>query len=297
MLRITILPLFIVLLLLLTGCNAFGTGNTPIEEPTVTPAPVPTEQSMLSPADIPGVTNQGVYNSSTLAFAHNTTLQNTSFTLQRNTTARYSNGTLAFRQTYTARVSENRDRFYVKFHRNWTQTSATSLPNDRSTPSIIELWSNSSQLFVRTAHKNNAEYIHTNSNNLPAILINSSLPTYSGTSMEYVAQTLNGAETRIRGSITRNETTLYRIQSTGLFVQAALVPFGAPRNATAYALVDSQGVVHRLTLTYPAKLGSSEQSVNVTYTIHFINIGSTTVERPTWFETTLKKSNSIERLH
>lgn len=60
-----------------------------------------------------------------------------------------------------------------------------------------------------------------------------------------------------------------------------------PRNITFRALIDSRGIVHEYRLAYTAT--GTKTNTNVTTriveTIRYTEIGSTNVERPSWYET------------
>jgi hypothetical protein len=111
--RATALRLFLVALLLLSGCNAFSGGDNTTRQ-TVTPAAVPTNGPTQTPTTqlAPGLTQYGVVDPVALGAAHNAALSNTSYSYVKTVSETYANGTLRARRTIKARVVEPKRRFY-----------------------------------------------------------------------------------------------------------------------------------------------------------------------------------------
>ena len=95
----------VVVLVVLAGCSGvFGGGDGSTE--TVTPAAVPTDEATATPAPrlVPGVTKRGIESPRALVAAHQSFLQNRSFTQRSNSTALAANGSAVLRTTGTLRA-------------------------------------------------------------------------------------------------------------------------------------------------------------------------------------------------
>ena len=135
----SILAVLLVLLLVFAGCNGIGFGDTAQSTQTVTPASVPTDEPTPTPVPqlAPGLKRNSM-NVTTLAQAHNTTLQNTSFTQKTVRTARYPNGTLFSQEVMISRVGGNGN---VSSSLNQTNVrTAVEVPDNVSIVTDSEGW-------------------------------------------------------------------------------------------------------------------------------------------------------------
>jgi hypothetical protein len=276
--RTTALSLFLIPLLFLSGCNALGSGDN-TAEPTVTPADVPTDERTPTPVSqlAPGLTRYGVVDRVALGTAHDATLSNTSYTYLSSVTERYANDTLRARQTTKARVVEPKGRFY--FVNNHT---LRRVPRVNNTDRRIEIWSDGTRVLRAATVGNNTTYQKGSS-------VGVSTSDFSNGAQFYTL--FRAINTRVVDRKTRNGTTLYRIKSTKVPHPSALSEgrtniYKNPRNLTFHALIDSHGTVHEYRLAYTAT--GTARNTNVTTrivkTVRYTEIGSTTVERPSWYE-------------
>jgi hypothetical protein len=106
-----------VVLLVLAGRNGLISGDTGTNETTmqtVTPADVPTDEPTPTPVPqlAPGLTTQGVVDGFALVNAHGAALDNTSYTVRRNSTTRFQNGTLFDQSTTRTQLAANESPVY-----------------------------------------------------------------------------------------------------------------------------------------------------------------------------------------
>nr|WP_264822408.1 hypothetical protein [Halocatena marina] len=96
-------------------------------------------------------------------------------------------------------------------------------------------------------------------------------------------------DTKVINHTTNNGTTLYRLTSTEIadptqldWHESGMKKF---RNLTFHAVIDSRGVVHEYRLAYTATLTETNPStsVRVVSTTRYTKMGSTTVDRPSWY--------------
>jgi hypothetical protein len=284
----TTLCLFLVALLLLSGCNAFSGSDT--KAPTVTPADVPTDRP--TPTQVhtlaPGLTQYGVGDPIALGNAHNAVLSNTSYTYIATTTEKYTNGTLRARQTVKARVVEPKGRYYAIENFTFYRVPGINNMNRR-----IEYWSNGTLLLSVRKIGDNTSYQKISS---PAISAS-----YFSRDPRFYAL-FGSLDTRVVGRKTHDETTLYRLKSTEItdptsFSRGMTNRYENPRNVTFQALIDFRGVVHEYRLAYTATgIGmNTNVTTRIVETVRYTEIGSTNVERPSWYEKVANQSVTPSR--
>jgi hypothetical protein len=271
------LSLCLVVLLLLSGCNAFSSGEA-AETPQVTPADVPTEEPRSVRGFAPGLTRQGVVDPIALGRAHEAVLTNTSYTVLSKRTVRYLNGTVRMRGTTTTRVVAPADRYYMireQYRPAVDDTNHTSIKTAR--------WSDGTRELVAISRNNNTTY---KSHEL-SLVRNSYI--YGLQQGKRFFNLFSAIDTHIINNTIRNETTLYRLASTKI-TQPDYIPgvgsvYKNPRNLTFHALIDSHGLVHKYRLAYTATFKKTNRStpVRIERTVRYTRIGNTTVERPPWY--------------
>lgn len=271
--------LFLVFLLFLSGCNTFNIGGDPSIS-TVTPADVPTDGPTTQDHTLaPGLTQYGVVDPVALSNAHETALSNTSYTYLKTVTETYTNGTLRARKRTEIRIVQPTRRFYLI-----SDSYFPNVPNFDVTTRRFEIWSNGELTLLEITSGNNTTY----RKHRPSDGSNSFFP--DGNRFYTLFKAI---DTRVVGQKMRNGRTLYRVESENITIPSVFSGGGMtniyrnPRNITFRALIDSRGIVHEYRLAYTAT--GTKTNTNVTTriveTIRYTEIGSTNVERPSWYET------------
>jgi hypothetical protein len=300
--RTAIPILFVVILFVLSGCNAldFSTQN---DQVSVTPAPVPTDEpaSRQPPRRISCLPDSPIENIS--EFVSNSTVpdwDNTSFTVREVRTAIYQNGSLRSHASFTGRIAENLSRIHftsTEIGSSYGNLSGvqdylrvTTIPPRRlpaRQPVHREIWTNSTQVLSRTTSGHIAHYY-------------AGSPPYSFGHLKGaiapVREIIGGISvidverTCIADRFTRNGTTLYRIKFS---TPTPGVPENVTvrGNATGSALIDSRGIIHELRYDYTIRTADGTV-FTVTESIYVTNIGSTAVNRPMWYGMAMNQTQS-----
>ncbi|PSQ27305.1 hypothetical protein BRD09_08790 [Halobacteriales archaeon SW_10_68_16] len=223
--------------------------------PAVGPAATPTPEPEEYP---PGVSGEGVVDATTLADAHDRAIENTSYTLVSNRTVRYTNGTVA--SALFVRVELAADRsFFVR-----TSTAGPDGPEFLGKPPAAgEFWSNGT-VYVRAQE---------------------------GHARETIASVFADVPTEVTGVRTVDGTTVYRLAGEGT-VEGDFSKAGsdAVGNVSLTAQVTESGILRRMDLSYVTFLAG--QSVRVEWTVRYDDVGTTTVERPSWFDRAVAENAS-----
>lgn len=258
--------MLVAVLVVLAGCSgAFGGGDESTE--TVTPAAVPTDEPTSTPVPrlAPGVTKRGIESPRALIAAHRSLLQNRSFTQRSNSTALAANGSTVLRTTSTARAGPPGTGFRSVIERNGSYLSQESAPiSTRS-----EAWWNGEQYVVkRTFSNGTTRYDRAATSATRADMAAGTLP--------YLLESATTNDTTVTERLSRNGTTLYRIEGTS--------DVRRQPNTTLRLLVDSHGVIHEYATV---RRLSSEAGVSRTVTrTRLVAINETDApERPSWVET------------
>jgi hypothetical protein len=281
--RRSILAALLVLSLALAGCNSIVSSGEETPERTVTPAPVPTDRPTPTPVPqlAPGLTGKGVTDAFALAEAHAAVLDNASYTRHITVRIQYANGTIFRQATGRSQYAANDSRFYT-ITRFYTLQNRSDM--NRDGVNSLSRWSNGERV-IKTRTRNN-----TTSYNIPRNGDGEPIPPRElsfGTRKERIALLFSTIETRVTNQMTRNGTTLYRVEATNVTGQAAFEGvWQNPRNVTFRALISSQGIVREYRLHYMATLNNS--TVRVHQHVRYTDIGNTTVERPPWYDEAIK---------
>lgn len=219
----------------------------------------------------PGVTEAGVTDPLALVDAHRQALQNTSYTLSTAFTCRQRDGTVFDRGTYTAAVAPGAESYYA--------TASSTSENDTESFGAdyhdVAVWANETDAAVARDRAGDAPtYEHASRDDAPLS---------PGTQWELLYSAFDTTDTAVVGQIERNGTTLYKIAST------SSPDASSPYAGNLYdftALVDSEGVVHSFHLTHETTI--DDQRVIVSRTTQLVQIGNTTVERPSWYQRTVE---------
>jgi hypothetical protein len=265
--------ILIAVLVILAGCSGvLGGSGEPTE--TVTPAAVPTDEPTPTPVPrlAPGLTEQGIVSPRALVAAHQSFLQNRSFTQRSNSTALAANNSTVLRTTSTLRAGPPGEGLYSTTVRNGsylTQESATI-----STRS--EAWWNGGQYVVkRTFPNGTTAYSQRPISTARASAATGALP--------YLLESFGADNTTVTERLTRNGTTLYRVQGVA---QTYMVG-----NTTLRLLVDSRGVIRKYSTVRQLSSGPGV-SRSVTKT-RFVAINETDApERPSWVDDALNRTTS-----
>lgn len=263
-----VLAVALAVLLALSGCGGLFGGGTPT--PTVTPADVPTGSPTAPPARelAPGLTGDGIEDPWALAAAHDDALADISYTERIVDRTRGRDGTERGRVNTTAYVQPDPERSH-------SIAVSTSRPDrfafdaDR-----VEFYREGERRFVAITRANGTEYLAFDD---PG----------AGRSMRLFLL-FSSVETRVDGTVTRNDTELYRVRSVDLrapdqFAAAVGEDDEAEvGNVTVRALVDQWGLVHEYEYAYTVARDGVERRLS--RRVEYAALGRTTVERPDWYD-------------
>lgn len=90
---------------------------------------------------------------------------------------------------------------------------------------------------------------------------------------------LSAEETNVTGRTETDESTVYRVVATG---KPNATTFDRVRNYSAVAVIDARGYVRDLTVAFDER--RSGRVYRIRHEITYDRIGSTTVDRPAWYE-------------
>lgn len=251
--RATLLALGLVGLVAFAGCNVFNSGSN---TPAVTPMDVPTADPTLTavPQLAPGLTQYGLTNASALIDAHTAILANTSFTVREVWLLKYPNGTVAARRVSTKRVED--DRVY----RTYESTGLLE-------PAQQEVWIGTKRSFGRITQNNSTSYYRISRARLSH---NELIPQPPPAFLDAIASQSNS----ISKNVTRNGTTVYRLTAM------------SKNSSSQYAgsiLVTASGLIQQFTVRIPISFEPIPNASLSVRSVRITNIGTTTVERPSWY--------------
>lgn len=272
----SILWTVLLVLVVLAGCNGFPVGS---DNPTVTPADVPTDSRPETPEGqlAPGVFPTRI-DASALAHAHARVLGSTTFTIRMNRTYRYPNGTVrGWFSTKTSVDSEPSSQFRGYSRARYSQSYLRT--NDYLSLSMYERWYTSNATYQRFTFANNT----TDYRSVPPAGTNP----FQITGAWRIVDTFSNVETQVT-PLDRNGSTYYRIE--GQVSSGSRFASNSSTNTSQWLLVDSRGVVreHHINATVTGQNGSPQR---LQFSISYQNIGNTTVERPAWIDTARNRTN------
>lgn len=255
-------------MLVLAGCSgATGIGGTPTR--SVTPAPVPADATPPARTTAPGLSPRGVENASLLASAHRRVLAGAPFTERTVTTVRDGNGTVLGRRTLVVRHGPEAFRIGYAVEggprreaRSFGTVAAAVWSDGRTTVQSITDGDGS----VERSRVPSGFY---------ADFVDPEASLY--------AQTLARAHLRRADRRVVDGTTRYVFVAEGLDPSPAFaLPGASPTgNASVRAVVGANGVLHRVTVTFPARYRG--RSATVDHVFEYTGIGTTTAPRPRWY--------------
>lgn len=275
--------LLVIFAVVVAGCSSVLPQTTPTETKTAAPVPPPRPTPTPVPSLAPGLTGTGVQDADTLLQAHNAVLANTSYTLYSVETQVYANGTVRTNESATTSRDTTRDRVHrvidaASGHRNTRTRNATH----------IEVYREHDRLYLAETNATGT-YYH----------LNGDWRDPSPEISEWVFWLLSGADTRVVGQVRTGDTKQYRIeletitdQTTRGHIQTS-EPYTAIRNITFDARIDGRGFIHTYNLTF-TKVVSNTTAIHVTRRGRYRSLGTTTVDRPGWFDAAVANTTRYE---
>jgi hypothetical protein len=263
-----------VLLVVLAGCNGVLDGGND-DTATLTPAAVPTDDPTPTPAPrlAPGLTEAGVTNASALAAAHDALLEDTSFTVRRTVTHRTRDGTPVRRVTSVTRVGAD-GRFRAT--KRWNGTTGLRR---------VAYYDDGERLLVATTDASNATTYRRASSASGGSVV-------AGTGSEQFERVATIAETRVVGRAERNGTTVYRLAPMDGWRTRSIAAAELGRSIRMRARVTARGLVRSYTFRQTLSGEDFNGTAVIVAATRYTAIGSTTVERPSWYETAVAKTNA-----
>lgn len=269
------------LLALLAGCGALpvGGGGTGAgtETETVTPAPIPEGGTFP-----PGVSAEGVEDPTALAGAHVDAIDDRSYTLATEREVRYENGSLHSRLSLEVALAA--DRSYLA-------EAATAGPHAPvflgRPPASAVFWSNGSVYVRKFTHDNATTYNEFETTDGGAgtwAYWVSTVPFGGGRNRPetFYRDLFRSVSTRTVERRTINGTTVYRLVGTGVQAGGFDTNIENIRTLRLEAGVTQAGLVRSLSLRYVGDIDGDP--VEVEWTVRYRGLGTTTVERPDWFD-------------
>ncbi len=245
------------LLTLLAGCGG-------VLDDRATPEPIE-----LGNASVPtGITADGV-DASTLAARHDAVLGATSYTV-RVSEVITTNGTVLRNATRKRRVAQGADRYLFR-----RTQYASGFPTSSLAP-VLTYWYDGTTVAQRVGTGAGIR--------VDRFSAGPSGPLSDPTSHRGVARIFGAFELRPNRTLGDGPVRLTAVRLSD--PQTAPTPsfVGLPRNASLTAVVDGQGYVQRYHFAYDAGTSGISGTVRVVRRVRFVDIGTTTVERPAWAE-------------
>ncbi|MFC5971661.1 hypothetical protein ACFPYI_09990 [Halomarina salina] len=273
----TALAVALACLLVLAGCGTGGPGGSGPVASTVTPAPVPdgaTPTSDRSQRLAPGLTAEGVVAPTALVGAHTAALRGQSFTTLRGAVTYAEDG--RFRSEVSTRGLVSADRRQLLVDRRATGPLVRQVGLAGRTEQYI-----AGTTTVRREVRNDT--VRYSSGPRDAGIVTGSVllsDLTAGSTLALALHAMNFSVAPVEGE---SKTTQYRLVSTEITDPDALVGLAGEnaRNVTFDATATPQGLVTWFRLSYTADRG--ESSVTVVRTVRFLEVGTTTVDRPSWY--------------
>lgn len=222
----------------------------------MTPAPVPGAQYP------PGVTTAGLDDPTALIAAHSEVLHGTSARIVTEKTVTLPNGTRVSRERKTVLLGPNWSRSVVTVSRE-----RPGAPDRRSVS-----FTDGTVSFRRTTTGTGTRHSRDDSpDDVPARAVPGR-----------AADLLRGFE---GSTVSMTDETPARIRIEGTFgVGVSTMGFGQVTNATAMAIVDSEGLVHRIRVSYDTENPRAGERVRIVERVAVHDVGSTTVPAPEWVD-------------
>lgn len=268
-----VLSVLLVVIVVLAGCSGAGNPTTTTASPETqsptTAQPTATERTTTSTADArtlaPGLTEDGVEDAWTLAQAHRSTLDNTSFTVSGEHVIR-DDGTVVVRTTGETRVARTAGQYHLAY-----DVTGENVEEYGVVPYDVAIWSNETTTRQLIERQNGT----TEQRELPA---QGTFFRGDTTGWATVHALFASVNTTVETTVERNGSTLYRVVSTG--PPRSDSRYADASNFTLTASVSPEGVVREYEITYLTTRGGNR--VQITRHVTYDDLGATTVERPAW---------------
>ena len=259
-------------LVILAGCSGLFVGDRGDSErstSTVTPMAVPTDEPTPTPTPqlAPGLTQQGIVDRSALLSAHDSYLQNRSFTLHTNQAALASNGTLYSGFQSTLQVGPPETGVYytgnATYPLNKTDTGY-NFSGNRSPILHRESWSTGDHYFQKQTFTNETT-IYAQQRGEGQLR--------GGYYLNHTIESFGANNTSVQRQ-QRNGSTYYLVQ--GDIQRGASYTY---ENRSLRLLIDERGLIHKSHLEY--KLSEGGQTLVFNYELS--DVGDTEPpDRPSW---------------
>lgn len=261
----------------LAGCNGFA------GDPTATERLTPVDDIRTGESYPPGVDESGAVGPDALASSHTAIAEEQSYVLLSNRTVRYENGTLRSQLQVRVELASNRT-FHVT-----TSTAGHAGPEFLGRPpATAEYWADG-EVYLRYLQRDNESVYNTFQP--PDRFVGTwefwtrtvAFGGRAGSSERTIRNVFGAIPTRITGTETRNGTTIYLLAGN----RATSLAFAPQEVQSADAVrleaaVGADGFVREITLQYDAVIAG--ERVTVDRRISYLNVGSTAVSRPAWFD-------------
>lgn len=285
--RTSLSVLLLVALVTVAGCNAFSSGSdtpmvTPMDVPTDEPTPTLTtdgtrQQSSLCISSLPDI---GFTNASALAAAQTRLLHNRSYTASYTSTSIYQNGSIASLSDMTVHVAANYSR--IRFVSEGFGTRSATPPHR------FVRWKNESRVVTRWSSGPTARY---EARPFP--------PEERGHFRSFALaiaspKALVNATACVIDQFPHDDTTLFVVAFTRSEPLYTDPNTSVVRPVTGRALVSASGIVYELRWDYTLRTGDGTV-LTVTSSIYYTDIGTTTAERPLWYEKAVNHQTQTNR--
>lgn len=253
-------PLVLSLALVVAGCSGFA-GGPAEDRTTVAPGAVPTTTDRADGRYVaPGVTAEGLVDPGALQRAHTTQLANASHTFRERVTRRDANGTIL--SQYTTVVRRNGSAVRYRYVRRAT-AAATSLR--------IDSWADGQRVYTARTEGNATTYsVEDTVATARRVPLG---PSDYGASLGRVFGLLS---VDVAGTDRENGSVRYRLTTTRVRDVPPL------ENVRFEGTVTPEGVLAEYRISY--RVRRNGEPVDVTVRVTVDDIGTTAVERPSWYQ-------------
>ena len=268
----------------LAGCGGVSPGAPPESGAgtTATPAPVPTDRATLPP----GVGEGGVHDGATLAAAHtDRVLDADSYTLSRNETTYWPNGTVGSRTSATVERNATTRRW------RYRERSPVPKPTTGRSPAVVgrDIWGEGERAYLRERHADGTDRVR----RLGGETFGSLRLFGLRLDANFVAL-FGGLEIRLAGRETVDGTTHYRLAGSDVTDSDRMdraVPGWNVTDVSFEAVVAADGAIRRYRVAYTAVRPDAGR-VRTVSVVRYDRVSSTTPRRPGWVPTDANASGS-----